>query len=63
LAGLARAFGFEADVVLPVSAAMQRATEQAKRDEVVLATGSLFVVGSALAAWDLQQQMFSVDEA
>lgn len=63
LAGMARAFGFEADVILPVSAAMQRATELVEGDEVVLATGSLFVVGSALAAWDLQQQMFSVDEA
>ena len=63
LAGMARAFGFEADVILPVSAAMQRATELVEGDEVVLATGSLFVVGSALAAWVLQQQMFSVDEA
>jgi dihydrofolate synthase/folylpolyglutamate synthase len=60
LARLARAFGFEADVVIPVSAAMQRAAEQASADEVVLAAGSLFVVGSALAAWDLQHQSFTV---
>ena len=62
LAHLARAFGFEADVVVPVAAAMQQAVEQAEADQVVLATGSLFVVGSALAAWDLQQQTFLVYE-
>jgi dihydrofolate synthase/folylpolyglutamate synthase len=60
LARLARAFGFEAEVVVPVAAALQRATEEANSDQVVLATGSLFVVGSALAAWDLQQQSFMV---
>ena len=62
LAHLARAFGFEAEVVVPVAAALQRATEGAESDQVVLSTGSLFVVGSALAAWDLQQQSFMVYE-
>ncbi|GMR09647.1 MAG: folylpolyglutamate synthase/dihydrofolate synthase family protein [Anaerolineae bacterium] len=62
LAQLARAFGFEAEVVVPVAAALQRATEEAESDQVVLATGSLFVVGSALAAWDLQQQSFMAYE-
>lgn len=63
LARLARAFGFDAEVVLPVFQAMQRAMEQAGRDEVVLATGSLFVVGSALAAWDMQHRSFMENEA
>jgi len=63
LARLARAFGFDAEVVLPVFAAMRQAMKQAGRDEVVLAAGSLFVVGSALAAWDLQQRSFMANEA
>jgi folylpolyglutamate synthase/dihydropteroate synthase len=59
---LARGFGFEAEVVEPVAAAMQHATEHANVEQVILATGSLFVVGSALAAWDSQHQTFVVDE-
>ena len=62
LARLARGFGFEAEVVEPVAAAMQHATEHANVEQVILATGSLFVIGSALAAWDSQHQTFVVDE-
>ncbi len=62
LARLARGFGFEAEVVEPVAAAMQRAAEQAGSEQVILATGSLFVIGSALAAWDAQHQTFKVHE-
>ena len=62
LARLAQGFGFEAEVVEPVAAAMQQATEQAGVEQVVLATGSLFVIGSALAAWDSQHHTFLVNE-
>ncbi len=62
LARLARGFGFEAEVVEPVAAAMQHATEHANVEQVILATGSLFVIGSALAAWDAQHQTFKVHE-
>jgi len=62
LARLARGFGFEAEVVEPVAVAMQQATDQACAEQVILATGSLFVVGSALAAWDSQHQAFMVHE-
>jgi len=62
LARLARGFGFDAEVVEPVAAAMQHATEHANVEQVILATGSLFVIGSALAAWDSQHQTFVVDE-
>lgn len=62
LAKLVRAFGFEAEVEVPIAAAMQRATEAATSEHVVLATGSLFVIGSALAAWDPQHQSFLVTE-
>ena len=63
LALLAQGFGFEAEVVEPVAAAMNRATEEASVEQVVLATGSLFVIGSALAAWDPQSQSFTANEA
>ncbi len=62
LARLAQGFGFAAEVVEPVAAAMQQATAAASKEHVILATGSLFVVGSALAAWDPQQQSFLVHE-
>ncbi len=63
LARLAKGFGFEAEVVEPVAAAMQQAAEEASIEQVILATGSLFVIGSALAAWDPQQQSFVVHKA
>ena len=62
IGSLARGFGFEAEVVEPVAAAMQRAAGQAGSEQVILATGSLFVIGSALAAWDAQHQTFKVHE-
>jgi dihydrofolate synthase/folylpolyglutamate synthase len=62
LVRLAKGFGFEAEVVEPVAAAMKRATEDAGGEQVILATGSLFVIGSALAAWDPQNQSFMANE-
>jgi dihydrofolate synthase/folylpolyglutamate synthase len=63
LARLVRAFGFEADVVEPVAAAMQHAAEEASPEDVILATGSVFVIGSALAAWNSEQASFLVHAA
>ena len=63
LTRLARAFGFDAEAITPVAAAMQRAVEDPNPEEVILATGSLFVVGSALAAWNDEMQAFLVKES
>lgn len=62
LADLARAFGQQVEVTIPVSEAVRIATRQAGDDEVVLVTGSIFVVGSALAAWDAEQAQFVAAE-
>lgn len=62
LADLARAFGQQVEVTIPVSEAVRIATRQAGADEVVLVTGSIFVVGSALAAWDAEQAQFVAAE-
>jgi dihydrofolate synthase/folylpolyglutamate synthase len=59
---VARAFGFEAEVIEPVAAAMQEVADRSRAEQVVLATGSVFVVGSALAAWDAERHSFLVRE-
>lgn len=43
--------GAKAEVIVPVRAAIERALETAPEDGVVLATGSLFVVGEVLDVW------------
>ncbi|MBI4769551.1 MAG: bifunctional folylpolyglutamate synthase/dihydrofolate synthase [Chloroflexi bacterium] len=48
LAQLAAGRGCPVEVCFPVSAALAHALEQAQPDELVLVTGSLFVVGEAL---------------
>lgn len=62
LAGTAESFGLESEIVTPVAAAMEHALRSSSNDHVVLATGSLFVVGSALAAWDEQRTEFVPDQ-
>lgn len=52
LADLAHSHGLRVEVVVPVSAAVERALSQARLGEVILAAGSLFVAGEVLAAWD-----------
>jgi dihydrofolate synthase/folylpolyglutamate synthase len=62
LAKMARSFGMDSEIITPVSLAMQRAVHEAHEDAVVVGTGSLFVVGSALAAWDPEHMVFVSDE-
>lgn len=58
LAPVADAFGLQSEIVRPVAAAMDRAIEISDARDVVLATGSIFIVGSALAAWDPRRSTF-----
>ncbi|HUF32970.1 MAG TPA: folylpolyglutamate synthase/dihydrofolate synthase family protein [Acidimicrobiales bacterium] len=51
VASAARSLGVEADVVRSVPDALDRATALATEDDIVLVTGSLYVVGAARAAW------------
>lgn len=59
LARVAEAFGFQSETVTPVSVALQHALQTSEPDDVILATGSIFVVGSALAAWNEQGAAFA----
>jgi dihydrofolate synthase/folylpolyglutamate synthase len=52
LAEQVRSFGQPVEVVVPVAEALRIAMQDMEEDEVVLVTGSIFVVGSALAAWE-----------
>ena len=54
LVELVRDFGQPVEIVVPVSEALRIAMEETEQDEVVLVTGSIFIVGSALAAWEAQ---------
>jgi dihydrofolate synthase/folylpolyglutamate synthase len=45
-------FGLPVESVVPVSEALRIAIESAGSNEVILVTGSIFIVGSALAAWE-----------
>jgi len=56
LAHLAHTYGLRVEVVLPVSAALDRAITKARPGEVIIAAGSLFVVGEILAAWERLEQ-------
>jgi dihydrofolate synthase/folylpolyglutamate synthase len=52
LAELGRAHGLRVEIQVPVAAALERALALAGPGEVILATGSLFVAGEVLAAWE-----------
>lgn len=56
MAELGRGHGFRAEVVVPVSAALERALSRPRPDEVILAAGSLFVAGEVLSAWEQRSQ-------
>lgn len=58
LSQLADSFGLQSEIITPVAAAMQHAMASSQDDRVIVATGSIFVVGSALAAWDVQRSSF-----
>ncbi len=51
---LLRGFGLPVQIVVPVSEALRIATKEVEPNGVVLVTGSVFVVGSALAAWEAE---------
>lgn len=52
MARIAAEFGGDCEIVTPVIEAVQQAISAAESEEVVLVTGSLFVIGEVLAAWD-----------
>ena len=54
LVDLIRSFGLPVETVVPVSDALRIAMQELVPDEAVLVTGSIFIVGSALAAWELE---------
>jgi dihydrofolate synthase/folylpolyglutamate synthase len=51
LAELAHGYGIRLKEVVPVSEALNLALRNSYEDEVILATGSIFVVGEVLSAW------------
>ena len=51
LAALAHGHGTRVETVVPVAQALERALKILRPDEVLLVTGSLFVVGEALRYW------------
>ncbi len=52
LAALAHGHGTRVETVVPVAQALDRALKILRPDEVLLVTGSLFVVGEALRHWE-----------
>jgi dihydrofolate synthase/folylpolyglutamate synthase len=56
VAEVARSHGLRVEVCVPCSSALDRSIELARPEEVILATGSLFVVGEILAAWEQLHQ-------
>ena len=56
LAHLARTHGLRVEVAVPVSTALDRAMTRARPGEVILAAGSIFVVGEILTAWERLEQ-------
>jgi dihydrofolate synthase / folylpolyglutamate synthase len=52
LAALAHGHGTRVETIVPVAAAFERALKILRPDEVLLVTGSLFVVGEALRMWE-----------
>ncbi|MEE8568772.1 MAG: cyanophycin synthetase, partial [Anaerolineales bacterium] len=52
LAHMAHTHGLRVEVALPVSTALDRAMTKARPGEVIIAAGSIFVVGEILAAWE-----------
>lgn len=59
VAEVARSHGHRVEVCVPCSSALDRALELVHPEEVILATGSLFVAGEMLAAWERLHQSTS----
>jgi folylpolyglutamate synthase/dihydropteroate synthase len=52
LTNLAHSHGVRVEVVHPVSQALRHGLEMLEPEDVLLVTGSIFVVGDALTAWE-----------
>ena len=53
---LGRSHGMRTQIAVPVAEALRLALERVRPSEVILATGSLFVVGEVMAAWETLSQ-------
>jgi folylpolyglutamate synthase/dihydropteroate synthase len=53
---LGRSHGMRTQVAVPVAEALRLALARVRPSEVILATGSLFVVGEVMEAWDALRQ-------
>jgi dihydrofolate synthase/folylpolyglutamate synthase len=58
---IAHSHGLRVEIEVPVEAALDRALKQAWTEGVVLATGSLFVVGEILSAWEKRVGSIALD--
>jgi dihydrofolate synthase/folylpolyglutamate synthase len=56
VAQLARSHGLLVEVYLPIAKAVENAFINATPDQVILATGSIFIVGEVLTAWSILQE-------
>jgi dihydrofolate synthase/folylpolyglutamate synthase len=56
LANIAHSHGLRVEIEVPVDVALDRALAQVWPQGVVLATGSLFIVGEILSAWEKRQR-------
>ncbi|UCF60750.1 MAG: bifunctional folylpolyglutamate synthase/dihydrofolate synthase [Anaerolineaceae bacterium] len=61
LARIAHSHGLKVEIVLPVEAALDRALEKMWNEGVVLATGSLFIAGEILSAWEKRERSIPLD--
>ena len=61
LARIAHSHGLKVEIEVPVEAALDRALEQTWTEGVVLATGSLFIVGEILSAWEKRERSKPLD--
>jgi folylpolyglutamate synthase/dihydropteroate synthase len=61
LARIAHSHGLRVEIEVPVEAALDRALKQTWTEGVVLATGSLFIAGEILSAWEKRERLIPWD--
>jgi dihydrofolate synthase/folylpolyglutamate synthase len=61
LARIAHSHGLKVEIVVPVEAALDRALIKTWNEGVVLATGSLFIAGEILSAWEKRERSIPLD--
>jgi dihydrofolate synthase/folylpolyglutamate synthase len=61
LARIAHSHGLRVEIEVPVEAALDRALKQTWTEGVVLATGSLFIAGEILSAWEKRERSLPWD--